>query len=92
MTPYRDSAVDDPEHAGVPIGIDLDLFRGPLGHESDEERAARVAAAADNLDELRHAGQDDEITALDAQYAEALMRTVPLRPRARTHRRRGAVA
>ncbi|MFI7272641.1 hypothetical protein [Streptomyces sp. NPDC049879] len=79
-------------HPGLPIGIDLDLFRGPLHPESDDERAVRLAAARDILDELHHAGRDDEIAALDARYAEALTRTLPFqqRPRARTWR--GAVA
>ena len=92
MTSYRADAVDDLAHAGVPIGIDLDLFRGPLHHESDEERAVRLLAAADILDELRQAGLDDEITAQDVHYAEALTRTAPLRLRTRARTRRGAVA
>ncbi|MDT0265566.1 hypothetical protein RM844_04590 [Streptomyces sp. DSM 44915] len=92
MTPYRDVAVDDLAYADWPVGIDLDLFRGPLDHESDEEQAVRLVAAADILTELHHAGLDDEITALDARYAEALTRTVPLRSRPRARTRRGAVA
>ncbi|MEV4871621.1 hypothetical protein [Streptomyces syringium] len=63
-----------------PAGIDRDLFRGPLAAESPQERAARLDVAREVLEELRAAGAaGDEVAELDALYAEALTRTVPLR-------------
>jgi hypothetical protein len=74
-------------------GIDLDLFRGPLTGETAAERAARLDVAAEVLADLREQGDGDEIAALDAAYATALLRTTPLRPRATVrHRTRRAVA
>ncbi|WP_190112064.1 hypothetical protein [Streptomyces cinnamoneus] len=68
----------DMEFAELALGIDTDLFRGPLEGETDEERAARRDAAGDILADLRReAVAGDEIAAWDALYADALTRTLP---------------
>ncbi|MFD5227010.1 hypothetical protein ACFWJ5_00420 [Streptomyces qaidamensis] len=68
----------DLEFAELALGIDVDLFRGPLESETDGERAARQDAARDILADLRAMGEDgDEIACWDALYADALTRTVP---------------
>ncbi|MFJ9728552.1 hypothetical protein ACIRP3_38000 [Streptomyces sp. NPDC101209] len=68
----------DLEFAELALGIDVDLFRGPLEYESDSERAAREDAARDILADLRAMGEDgDEIAGWDALYADALTHTVP---------------
>ncbi|WP_372407759.1 hypothetical protein [Streptomyces luteireticuli] len=62
----------------LPAGIDRDLFRGPLGPESAEERAARLDVAHAIIADLSEQGAaGDEIAAWDALYADALTRTVP---------------
>ncbi|OEJ53498.1 hypothetical protein [Streptomyces agglomeratus] len=62
----------------LPLGLDRDLFRGPLTPESPEERAAREAVAREVIAELAAQGEGgDEIAAWDALYADALTRTVP---------------
>lgn len=69
--------LDDPP---PPLGgIDRDLFRGPLAAETGDERAARLDAAADVLADLFEQGKSDEVAALDAAYADALSRSLPLR-------------
>ncbi|MBF6055628.1 hypothetical protein AF335_04580 [Streptomyces eurocidicus] len=68
----------DIEFAELALGIDLDLFRGPLVSETEGERAAREDAARDILAALRaEAEAGDEIAGWDALYADALTRTVP---------------
>jgi len=68
----------DFEFAELALGIDVDLFRGPLEFETDDERSAREDAARDILADLRQeAGAGDEIAGWDALYADALTRTVP---------------
>ncbi|MFF7022246.1 hypothetical protein ACFY97_14665 [Streptomyces klenkii] len=68
----------DQEFAELALGIDVDLFRGPLAPETPEERAAREDAARDILADLREAAEaGDEIAAWDALYADALTRTIP---------------
>ena len=68
----------DIEFAELALGIDVDLFRGPLAFETDGERAAREDAANDILADLRaKAEAGDEIAGWDALYADALTRTVP---------------
>lgn len=62
-------------------GIDRDLFLGTPG-ETPTERAARLDAARDILDDLREQATRDEVAAVDALYAEQLARTVPLMRRA----------
>ncbi|MGX8277031.1 hypothetical protein [Streptomyces sp. PBSH9] len=62
----------------LPGGLDRDLFRGPLTHESPEDRAARLDVAREVIKELAAEGEGgDEIAAWDALYADALTRTVP---------------
>ncbi|MGW0559494.1 hypothetical protein ACWDZ4_02395 [Streptomyces sp. NPDC003016] len=62
----------------LPLGLDRDLFRGPLTLESAEERAAREAVAREVIAELAAQGEaGDEVAAWDALYADALTRTVP---------------
>lgn len=68
-------------------GLDRELFLG-APDESPEERAARLDAARDILADLHEQGERDEVTALDALFAEQLRRTVPLRRRAKHGRRR----
>ncbi|MDH6434756.1 hypothetical protein M2158_003233 [Streptomyces sp. SAI-144] len=71
-------AVGDLEFAELALGIDVDLFRGPLEVETDSERAAREDAARDVVADLRaEAEAGDEIAGWDALYADALTRTVP---------------
>ncbi|MEV6485121.1 hypothetical protein [Streptomyces sp. NPDC051576] len=71
-------AYGDLEFAELALGIDVDLFRGPLEFETDGERAAREDAARDVLAELVVMGDaGDEIAGWDALYADALTRTVP---------------
>ncbi|MEU1311724.1 hypothetical protein ABZ419_22920 [Streptomyces cinnamoneus] len=63
----------------LPVGIDHDLFRGPLSAESPQERAARLDAARDIVADLAAQGASgDEVAAWDALYADALTRTLPL--------------
>ncbi|MET8177238.1 hypothetical protein [Streptomyces sp. NPDC005336] len=77
----------DTEFAELALGIDVDLFRGPLKAETDSERAAREDAARDILADLRQdAAAGDEIAGWDALYADALTRTVPFLRAARGHR------
>ncbi|MEU9415359.1 hypothetical protein [Streptomyces sp. NPDC048272] len=62
----------------LPLGLDRDLFRGPLTPETAQERAAREAVAREVIAELAAIGAGgDEIAAWDALYADALTRTVP---------------
>ncbi|MFE4692982.1 hypothetical protein ACFRH6_23435 [Streptomyces sp. NPDC056749] len=62
----------------LPLGIDRDLFRGPLTPEAPEERAARLDVAREVIAELAAEGSGgDEVAAWDALYADALTRTVP---------------
>jgi hypothetical protein len=69
----------------LPLGIDRDLFRGPLTPESAEERAARLDVAREVIADLRERGEDgDVIAAWDALYADALTRTVPFLRAARS--------
>ncbi|MFE0039826.1 hypothetical protein [Streptomyces sp. NPDC059015] len=68
----------DFEFAELALGVDVELFRGPLEFETDGERAARKDAARDVLADLRaEAEAGDEIAGWDALYAYALTRTVP---------------
>ncbi|WP_405633527.1 hypothetical protein OG933_26700 [Streptomyces sp. NBC_00016] len=77
----------DTEFAELALGIDIDLFRGPLEPETDDERAAREDAARDILADLREeAASGDEIAGWDALYADALTHTVPFLRAARGHR------
>ncbi|MEU7291755.1 hypothetical protein AB0A76_00900 [Streptomyces exfoliatus] len=70
----------------VPMPEDFrQLFLGVPG-ESDEQRAVRLAAAGDVLEELRELSDTDEVASLNALYAEQLMRAVPLKKRAVTAR------
>ncbi|MFE6686591.1 hypothetical protein ACFVFQ_08935 [Streptomyces sp. NPDC057743] len=70
--------------AEQPLGIDRDLFRGPLESEAPDEYRARLDAARDVLADLREQAEaGDEIAAWDALYADALTSVAPLRPRAR---------
>lgn len=70
------------EFAELALGIDMELFRGPLRTETPDEYMARQDAARDILADLRQeADAGDEIAGWDALYADALTRTVPfLRP------------
>lgn len=62
----------------LPLGIDRDLFRGPLAPESPEERAARLDVVREVIADLARQGEGgDEVAAWDALYADALTRTVP---------------
>lgn len=80
-------AYDDSEFVELALGIDIDLFRGPLEPESPSERAAREEAARHILADLREQAENgDEIAAWDALYADALTRTVPFLRSARGHR------
>ncbi|MFI9307895.1 hypothetical protein [Streptomyces triculaminicus] len=75
------------EFAELALGIDVDLFRGPLEGETDEERAAREDVARDILADLHAEAQaGDEIAGWDALYADALTRTVPFLRAARGYR------
>ncbi|MBT2524714.1 hypothetical protein J7E91_04525 [Streptomyces sp. ISL-99] len=69
----------------LPLGIDRDLFRGPLTPESPEERAARLDVAREVIADLAAQGEGgDEVAAWDALYADALTRTVPFLRAARS--------
>ncbi|MBE8469441.1 hypothetical protein [Streptomyces justiciae] len=71
-------AYGEAEFAELALGIDIDLFRGPLHEETDIERAAREDAARDILADLVAMGADgDEVAGWDALYADALTHTVP---------------
>ncbi|MDT0476470.1 hypothetical protein RM863_30515 [Streptomyces sp. DSM 41014] len=77
----------DFEFAELALGIDVDLFRGPLESETDGERAAREDAARDILADLRaEAEAGDDVAGWDALYADALTRTVPFLRSARAFR------
>ncbi|MGW1723210.1 hypothetical protein ACWCQK_09840 [Streptomyces sp. NPDC002306] len=77
----------DLEFAELALGIDVDLFRGPLEFETDDERAAREDVARDVLADLRaEAAAGDDIAGWDALYADALTRTVPFLRSVRGHR------
>ncbi|MEU2857644.1 hypothetical protein ABZ672_04330 [Streptomyces mirabilis] len=65
-------AVTATEFAELAFGIDLELFTGPTV-ESAEERAVRLAVAREVLAELRESDREA------AAYAEALLRTSPLK-------------
>ncbi|QDO01119.1 hypothetical protein FNV65_37180 [Streptomyces sp. S1A1-8] len=65
-------AVTAAEFAELAFGIDLELFTGPAV-ESAEERAVRLAVAREVLAELRESDREA------AAYAEALLRTSPLK-------------
>ncbi|MET9168401.1 hypothetical protein ABZW51_28370 [Streptomyces cellulosae] len=80
-------ALTGAEFAELALGIDIELFRGPLEPETDSERAAREDAARDILADLRkQAEAGDEIAGWDALYADALTHTVPFLRAARGHR------
>jgi hypothetical protein len=80
-------AYGDLEFAELALGIDVELFRGPLESETDEDRAAREDAAREILADLRaEAEAGDEIAGWDALYADALTRTVPFLRSARGFR------
>lgn len=69
----------------LPLGIDRDLFRGPLTLESPEDRAARETVAREVIADLVAQGEGgDEVAAWDALYADALTRTVPFLRAARS--------
>ncbi len=79
-------AYGDIEFAELALGIDVDLFRGPLEFETDDDRAAREDAARDVLADLvAEAAAGDEIAGWDALYADALTRTVPFLRSVRGH-------
>src|SRR4051812_10344454 len=80
-------AVSDVEFAELALGIDIDLFRGPLEYETVDELAAREDAARDVLADLVAMGEaGDEVAGWDALYADALTRTVPFLRAAHGHR------
>ncbi|MFF9410011.1 hypothetical protein ACF1B0_31465 [Streptomyces anandii] len=80
-------AASDAEFAELALGIDIDLFRGPLKPETPSERAAREDAARDILADLVAMGEaGDEIAGWDALYADALTHTVPFLRAARGYR------
>ncbi|MFJ1670750.1 hypothetical protein ACIOK4_31095 [Streptomyces bottropensis] len=80
-------AFGDSEFAELALGIDVDLFRGPLEFETDDERMAREDAARDALADLVSMSEaGDEIAGWDALYADALTRTVPFLRSVRGHR------
>ncbi|QNA74171.1 hypothetical protein C8250_021680 [Streptomyces sp. So13.3] len=77
--------VGSEEFDELALGIDRALFLGVQG-ESNEERAAREAAARDILADLIAQGEaGDEIAGWDALYAEALTHTVHFLNSSRTH-------
>ncbi|MEU9149380.1 hypothetical protein AB0D59_02210 [Streptomyces sp. NPDC048417] len=77
----------DIEFAELALGIDVDLFRGPLKFETDDDREAREDVAREVLRDLREMGEaGDEIAGWDALYADALTRTVPFLRAARSYR------
>ena len=63
----------------LPLGLDIELFTGPTTPETALERATRLAVAWAVLAELREAGRTDQVSALDAEYAAALLTTAPAR-------------
>jgi hypothetical protein len=68
----RCGSSDDYELAELPAHFG-DLFRGPPdGCESNDQRAARIAAARDVLAELLEEGTSDGIAMQDALYAVRL--------------------
>ncbi|MGI5397936.1 hypothetical protein ACQEVG_00390 [Streptomyces sp. CA-135486] len=80
-------AHDDSEFAELALGIDVDLFRGPLEPETAKERQARTDVAREILKDLREMGEaGDEIAGWDALYADALTHTVPFLRAARGDR------
>ncbi|MGW1286124.1 hypothetical protein ACWD4N_21055 [Streptomyces sp. NPDC002586] len=80
-------AHDDEEFVELALGIDVELFRGPLKPETPKERRARRDVAREILRDLREMGEaGDEIAGWDALYADALTRTVPLLRAARGRR------
>ncbi|MEV6167573.1 hypothetical protein AB0L99_05005 [Streptomyces sp. NPDC051954] len=77
----------DSEFAELALGIDVELFRGPLGRETAKERRARKDVAREILRDLREMGEaGDEVAGWDALYADSLTRTVPFLRAARGHR------
>lgn len=71
-------AHSDSEFAELALGIDVDLFRGPLKPETAKERRARKDVAREVLRDLREMNEaGDEIAGWDALYADSLTRTVP---------------
>lgn len=71
-------AYGDSEFAELALGIDIELFRGPLESETAKERRARKDVAREILRDLREMGEaGDEVAGWDALYADALTRTVP---------------
>jgi hypothetical protein len=77
----------DLEFAELALGIDVELFRGPLKPETVKERRARKDVAREILRDLREMGEaGDEVAGWDALYADALTRTVPFLRAARGHR------
>ncbi|MFJ2790644.1 hypothetical protein ACIPDW_08220 [Streptomyces sp. NPDC087290] len=79
------------EFIELALGIDVQLFTGPAV-ESAQERAARLDVAREVLAELRETDPET------AEYAESLLRTLPMqsrpsgRARRRSARRPAAVA
>jgi hypothetical protein len=67
-------AANDDEFAELALGIDSELFTGPTDRESAPERAARLAAAHDILQDLRR--EDPEL----ANYAGKLLATASTEP------------
>ncbi|WP_187363809.1 hypothetical protein [Streptomyces piniterrae] len=62
-----------------PLGIDRDLFLGPLSQEEAEEQETRLDVAREVLRDLREQGESgDEVAAWDALYADALAAAAPL--------------
>ncbi|MFJ6212221.1 hypothetical protein ACIQGZ_02625 [Streptomyces sp. NPDC092296] len=77
------------EFAELALGIDVELFTGPVGGESPTERAARLDVADAVLADLRR--EDPELAA----YAADLLATAPVplrRPVAVRFEARTAVA
>lgn len=65
----------------VPMPEDFrELFLG-APDETGEQRAIRLAAARDVLADLRESSEADEVSLLNALYAEQLMNAVPLKSR-----------
>ncbi|MCF3102952.1 hypothetical protein IPZ58_15330 [Streptomyces roseoverticillatus] len=80
-------AADPAEFEEVPVGIDRDLFQGPLTYETPESRAARLDVARQVVTDLRQQGKSgDEIAAWDALYAGALACAALFTASARTAR------
>lgn len=68
-------AVTAAEFAELAFGIDRELFAGPAGAESEDERAARLDAAREILAELRVTDPQA------AAYAAVLLRMSPIKVR-----------